>query len=87
MANSSQNIFSNLTNQFECWRLVAEPSDRSSFLDVAQLVKDKIARFPSSSVAVLMGESFGGLLALYVASTAIDKRDGDLNCLLLSSPR
>jgi len=49
--------------------MVIQAEDRSSFLNIAELVIEQIATFPGSSVSVLMGESFGGLLALYVAST------------------
>ena len=49
--------------------MVIQANDRSSFLQVAGLVTEQISLFPKSTVSVLMGESFGGLLALYVAST------------------
>ncbi len=44
--------------------------DRTPFLQVADAVSQQISSFPKGAVSVLMGESFGGLLALYVASTA-----------------
>lgn len=45
-------------------------NDRTPFLQVADAVSQQISSFPTGTVSVLMGESFGGLLALYVASTA-----------------
>jgi len=49
--------------------MVVEPEDRSSFLALAELVDRQIVLFPNATVDALVGESFGGLLALYVAST------------------
>ena len=50
--------------------MVVEPDDRSPFLKLADLVSKQISLFPNRTATVLMGESFGGLLALYVASIA-----------------
>ena len=49
--------------------MVVQASDRTPFLQVADAVSQQISSFPKATVSVLMGESFGGLLALYVAST------------------
>ena len=50
--------------------MVVDTSDRSSFNELAESVTEQISSFKNASVAVLMGESFGGLLALYVSTIA-----------------
>ena len=79
----AQNPLSSLMDKFDCWRMVVEPEDRSSFLALAELVTRQIAAFPNATAAALVGESFGGLLALYVASTESPAGNQFLLLLLL----
>ena len=65
--NFSAQSFANLTLYFDCWRMYVTPQDRSSFLKLADAVIQHIEqRFDEPPI--LIGESFGGLLATYVAS-------------------
>jgi pimeloyl-ACP methyl ester carboxylesterase len=62
---------STLTDSYECWRLVIDSQDRSSFLALAKVVLDKVKSFPRP--ITLIGESFGGVLASYIAARAPDQ--------------
>jgi pimeloyl-ACP methyl ester carboxylesterase len=57
----------NLSISYDLYKLVTPPDDRSSFIEIADQVTKALQGFESP--AVLIGDSFGGLLASYVAST------------------
>jgi pimeloyl-ACP methyl ester carboxylesterase len=58
--------YSHLCQNYDCWRLQLDAADRSSFLTLAKTILDAIRMFPKPPI--LIGESFGGLLATYLAS-------------------
>jgi pimeloyl-ACP methyl ester carboxylesterase len=78
----SAESFSNLTTNpaFEVWQMRIDPADRNSFLGVAKLVLDFLASNPAfaKEPAILIGESFGGLLASYVSLRAPRGKIGKL---------
>eukprot|EP01031_Cornospumella_fuschlensis_P031180 gene31180-37687_t len=51
---------------YECYRLEVQPEDRSSFITLARGVGQTLQSF--SSPPILIGESFGGVLALYLGA-------------------
>ena len=63
---SSESIFTNVSSTYECWRMTVDPGCRQSFLEVAALVIKKLQSFDRP--AVVIGESFGGLLASYIGT-------------------
>lgn len=60
----ARSTFENLTG-YDVWRMSVTSDDRSSFTFLASTVSNFISRFPKP--VTLMGESFGGLLAVYIA--------------------
>jgi len=62
----SSQTFVNVSKNFDIYRLQIDPMDRSTFKDVADRVIEHLASY--TEPVVLMGESFGGLLASYIAS-------------------
>lgn len=66
VGNYSASAFENLTDTYNCWRMVIDGTDRSTFIDIAKLVMDKVDSFENN--VVLVGESFGGLLTSYIAA-------------------
>ena len=71
IGNYSIKSVQNLTEIFDLWRLQIDPTDRSSFLDLSSAIHSKIVSFKEP--ITLMGESFGGLLAMHVALRSKDK--------------
>lgn len=71
----------NLTASYEMWRLKINPEDRSSFIKVAMFVLETLESFPTP--IILLGESFGGLLASYLALRAGDNK---ISKLILINP-
>eukprot|EP01031_Cornospumella_fuschlensis_P031049 gene31048-37527_t len=55
-----------LFEDYECHRLEVQPEDRSSFITLARGVGQTLQSF--SSPPILIGESFGGVLALYLGA-------------------
>jgi hypothetical protein len=58
---------------FDVWKMSISGEDRSSFLEIASVVIDRLNEFDQP--VILVGESFGGLLASYVALRAGSKID------------
>lgn len=71
VGNYSFRTVRNLSASYDIWRLQISPEDRSSFLDLSSFLVQVIKQFPTP--IVLLGESFGGLLACHVASRAQDR--------------
>jgi len=67
----SSTSLQNLTNHFDVWRLSIDCNDRSRFIDIAIKCRDFMKTFKQAPV--LVGESFGGLLACYVSIISITK--------------
>ena len=57
-----------LNEVFDVWRMTVSDDDRSSFLDIASVILEKLETFDKP--AIIVGESFGGLLAAYIALRA-----------------
>jgi pimeloyl-ACP methyl ester carboxylesterase len=57
-----------LNEVFDVWRMTVSDDDRSSFMDIASVILEKLETFDKP--AVIVGESFGGLLAAYIALRA-----------------
>jgi pimeloyl-ACP methyl ester carboxylesterase len=57
---------SNLSREYDLYQLEIMPEDRSSLMQVANLVMDKLKTL--SSPAILIGDSCGGLIAAFIAS-------------------
>ena len=66
--NYSYSTLGTLENQYNCWKINILPSDRSKFLELALLVRDYIKKINGGKPITIVGESFGGLLAAYIAS-------------------
>jgi pimeloyl-ACP methyl ester carboxylesterase len=56
----------NVSVDYDLYKLEIQPDDRSSFVQVANVVIDTLKSFDMP--VTLIGESFGGLLATYIAS-------------------
>jgi pimeloyl-ACP methyl ester carboxylesterase/1-acyl-sn-glycerol-3-phosphate acyltransferase len=82
--------FADLANEFEFWRMSVDVNDRTSFVDlsthVCTLIDDLVAQgdISSSREVVLIGESFGGLLAPSVAMRRSEQQG--LKGLVLVNP-
>lgn len=61
----------NLTKYFDVWRLSIDSNDRSRFIDIAIECRNFLKTFKEAPV--LIGESFGGLLACYVSVISVKK--------------
>ena len=72
--------FPSLSESFELWRMSVETTDRSSFIDlnnaVTKFIDDLVQHSEEKRNIVLVGESFGGLLAPSVALRRQDKLKG-----------
>eukprot|EP00981_Chlorochromonas_danica_P007123 scaffold1560_cov177-Ochromonas_danica.AAC.8 len=73
LGDYSASCYSQLQDDYDCWRLQVDPNDRSSFLTIAKKVLEAIKKFPQPPI--LIGESFGGLVATYLASRHSDTID------------
>lgn len=65
VGNYSAENFANLTENFDVWRMIVSPDDRSSFVEISNLIVGQVNSFQQP--AVVIGESFGGLMSLYVS--------------------
>ncbi|KAJ1393046.1 hypothetical protein B484DRAFT_279694, partial [Ochromonadaceae sp. CCMP2298] len=74
--------FVNVSNAYDAWRMEVRSNDRTSFLDLAELAMSMLDSFQAAQIdagipqkevvrPVLVGESFGGALAAYIASRAV----------------
>ena len=72
----SSTSLQNLTNHFDVWRLNIDSNDRSRFIDIAIKCRDFIKTFKQAPV--LVGESFGGLLACYVSIITVTNKPTQL---------
>lgn len=72
--NYSVQSFSNLSSVFNIWRLAIDPNDRSRFMEIAVQCLNKLNEFQEPPI--LVGESFGGILAIYLAIRAPSKIGG-----------
>lgn len=86
VGNYSAAAFYNLSRTFDITRLQIDPSDRSSFIQIGDAVIAYLEEEKSKhqQSVILMGESFGGLLATYVSVRA--KSKGIVNKLILVNP-
>eukprot|EP01041_Mallomonas_annulata_P009671 gene9671-20113_t len=62
----SLNTLSNLSADFDVWQMGASPDDRTSFMDLTNIVMDFINSQNKSTI--LMGESLGCILTLYITT-------------------
>lgn len=65
VGNYSFQALQNLSLLFDIWRLEVATNDRSRFLEISSFVSDFIRQ--KNQKIILMGESFGGLLACHLA--------------------
>ena len=86
VGNYSAAAFYNLSKSFDITRLKIDPSDRSSFIDIGDAVISYLQHEKNKhqQSVVLMGESFGGLLATYVSVRSKEK--GLVSKLILVNP-
>lgn len=66
--NYSTESLLNLTYYYDVWRMSISPDDRSQFIEVGLKCVKFMTRFREPPI--LVGESFGGLLASYIATIA-----------------
>lgn len=79
-----------LAEEFEVRCLTMPTTDRSTFMDLVHLVRNELRSFPQREV-FLMGESFGGLLALGTALERLNRPDireatTEINGVVLVNP-
>lgn len=67
VGNYSSQTFANISKSFDIRRLQIDSIDRSTFTEIADRVIDHLET-SYTEPPILMGESFGGLLASYIAS-------------------
>eukprot|EP01041_Mallomonas_annulata_P009122 gene9122-18894_t len=70
----AKDAFGSISDTYEIWKLTVLQDDRTTFTALAGLVISFLSQFPEP--VVIMGESFGGLLATYVsfrANTLVSK--------------
>ena len=79
--NYSSRSIDNLNVAYDVWRMTVSGDDRSSFMEIASLVLQKLDTF--NKPAIIVGESFGGLLATYIALRA---KKGSISKLVLVNP-
>ena len=79
--NYSSESVSKLNVAFDVYRMAITGDDRSSFMEIATIVLKTIESFDQP--VVLVGESFGGLLASYIALRA---KKGAISKLVLINP-
>ena len=88
IGNYSLYSFSNFSSAYNLHRMEVSASDRSSFIDVAKSVIKHLKKMQATcrgEEVLLIGESFGGLLASYVAART-SSSDPDLlsGCALIN---
>ena len=81
IGNYSADSVSKLNLAFDVWKMATVGDDRSTFIELATLVIKALEVF--GEPVVLVGESFGGLLAAYVALRA---KKGSVAKLILVNP-
>ena len=81
VGNYSSNSVGKLNLVFDVWKMATKGDDRSTFLELAAIVMKALDTFDEP--VVLVGESFGGLLAAYVALRA---KEGKIAQLVLVNP-
>ena len=81
VGNYSASAVNKLNDKFDVWRLAIRGTDRSTFMELAQFVLKTIDTFDQP--VVIMGESFGGLLATYIALRC---KKGKISGLVLVNP-
>jgi pimeloyl-ACP methyl ester carboxylesterase len=79
--NYSSRSIDNLNVAYDVWRMTVSGDDRSSFMEIASVVLQKLDAFDRP--AIIVGESFGGLLATYIALRA---KKGSISKLVLVNP-
>ena len=81
VGNYSAGSVGKLNLIFDVWKMATKGDDRSTFLELAAVVLKGLDTFDEP--VVLIGESFGGLLAAYVALRA---KEGKISKLVLINP-
>jgi pimeloyl-ACP methyl ester carboxylesterase len=81
IGNYSASAVGKLNSVFEVWKMGTIAEDRSSFMELAAFVIKAVDVFDEP--VTLVGESFGGLLAVYVALRA---KKGKIGKLILINP-
>lgn len=81
IGNYSASAVSKLNSVFDVWKMATIAEDRSSFMELAAIVIKAVEIFDEP--VTLVGESFGGLLAAYVALRA---KKGTIGKLILINP-
>jgi pimeloyl-ACP methyl ester carboxylesterase len=81
IGNYSASVVGKLNSVFEVWKMGTIAEDRSTFMELAAFVIKAVDVFDEP--VTLVGESFGGLLAVYVALRA---KKGKIGKLILINP-
>jgi pimeloyl-ACP methyl ester carboxylesterase len=81
IGNYSASAIGKLNSVFEVWKMATIAEDRSNFMELAAFVIKAVEVFDEP--VTLVGESFGGLLAAYVALRA---KKGTIGKLVLINP-
>lgn len=81
IGNYSASAVGKLNTVFEVWKMATIAEDRSTFMELAAFVIQAVEVFDEP--ITLVGESFGGLLAAYVALRA---KKGTIGKLILINP-
>ena len=79
--NNSPDSVEKLNGAFDVWQMAISENDRSSFMEIATIVLKTLESFDRP--VTLVGESFGGLLATYIALRA---KKGLVSNLVLINP-
>lgn len=81
IGNYSASCVGELNVVFNVWKMATTGEDRSTFMELAAFVMRALEKFDGP--VILVGESFGGLLAAYVALRA---KKGRIDKLILINP-
>jgi pimeloyl-ACP methyl ester carboxylesterase len=81
IGNYSAGCVGKLNDVFNVWKMATTGDDRSTFMELAAFVIQALEKFDGP--VILVGESFGGLLASYVALRA---KKGRVEKLILINP-
>lgn len=77
--NDSSKSIEGLSDVYDIWRMTSSDGDRSSFMKIASIVLKQLSTFDKP--AIIVGESFGGLLAAYIGLRA--KKDSVAQLVLI----
>ena len=77
--NDSSKSIEGLSDVYDIWRMTSSDGDRSSFMKIASIVLKQLSTFEKP--AIIVGESFGGLLAAYIGLRA--KKDSVAQLVLI----